>query len=248
MKKKLLITLGDSWTYGIGCGTKEYGTKGRNSFNSDEEWRQHKALISKVEKKYSWPSVCSNLLDSDLINLGAPALSNPVLTRQLIYGNSHVHYKDIYDKVIFIFMLTDPYRFGLFTNDGLQSITVRRFPDIDKDLAVYKETNMEEPFFQLYMNKMVPSGARDETIFNLQCVEYFCKSCGYDFYWGTAFTRHQEISLHYKNVESCLHYNEFDSFKDLILNKHNTDGFSPCAHPNEIGYDTMARYIANKLR
>jgi len=252
MKKHLLITLGDSWTVGVGCGTSALGIRLPQTFSSEEDYTTYVTEINKRQDMYGWSRLCANLLDYDLINLSMAGWSNSGLVKKVISDIQNTTYKTIYEKVVFVYLLTDPYRFGVFTNKGITNISPRGLKSIDNTLYLPKKEALEIPvgtdevIWESYINNMIPEGAVSETIFSLICMEHFCKSCGYDFYWGTAFTPHQELSI-YSKVNNCLHYNEFDDFRSMILKKCGLKGFSSCKHPNELGYQEMANYIFNKL-
>jgi len=269
MKKNLLITLGDSWTRGVGCGlTTTPGIRDRKSFPSEREYQNYVEEIHKLEDIYGWAPVCANLLDYDLINIAVPSWSNPALVKTIIDDVKYAKYKTQYERVVLVYLLTDPHRFGLFTNIDLQNITVRGFgfwensteTRVINDIQDFELTPLPNPrryerpkeinhiIWKTYIDYMIPVGSIRETVFHLRCMEHFCKSCGYEFYWGTAFTPYQELYPYYKEINNCLHHNEFESFRTMIFNKHKLNAFAPCAHPNELGYEEIAKYIFNKLK
>jgi hypothetical protein len=127
-------------------------------------------------------------------------------------------------------------------------------------------------FLNWYINLLKNGDAERETIFYLDVVDVICKLYGYKFYWGTAFSDVQNIfnisiNSSYTNVkinkENCLHYGEFNSFREYLVSRSkkipcNSLGhfdyggshelFAPCGHPNDAGYELMAEYIINKLQ
>jgi hypothetical protein len=265
MKKNLLITIGDSWSSGAGCGlSNKPGIRLRESFTSEEEYLNYREEIHLLERTYGWANVCANLLNYDLINMARPGWSNPGLVKNIIDDVQHIKYKTMYDRVIVVYVLSDPHRFSLFTNYNLQHISTRGFTFWQKDDDDPKDKNFRLPqlpetktykspteindiIWQAFIDYMIPVGAMKETVFSLKCMEHFCRSCGYEFYWGTAFTPYKELHPYYLELNNCIHYNEFDSFKDMIFNKHGMAAFAPDAHPNELGYEEIAKYIFSKL-
>lgn len=267
MSKNLLIALGDSWTHGAGIyphipilgeGLIPRYVIEESPILTNEERNHYLNVFDEREKKFSWPVVCADILGWDVINLGVRAQSNPgVVKLQYVENKLLENYKDKYDRVVMIFLLTDPTRFGLYNNNGrVQSITIRGFsynndgnseqlykssPEYIKDYNAYKD------IWDLYVNYMVPKGSLLETLFSLEYIKYFTKSCGYEFYWGTAFTPYQEI-INKSNMDYCLHNKRFDSFRNMIIEKYKQKGISNCGHANELGYSLIAKYIAHEIQ
>jgi hypothetical protein len=256
MTKKLLITLGDSWTHGVGCYTPEYleRTNNLSIHLSSEERKDYDDEIEKMEKQYSWPSITSRILNYDLKNLGIAGFTNPGIAKTFI-NDKYANFRSNYDEVVLVFLLTDPHRFSLYLNTNgnssiLWSVTTRGFT-INEETGSTGENLYKPPYIpayihDLYISHMIPHGAMQETLFSIRAVEYFAKSCGYKFHWGTAFTPVNEIINKYK-IEGCLHPTEFDSFKELIVSTHSSKGFSRCSHPNPLGYDCISRWMVNKI-
>jgi hypothetical protein len=251
MTNKLLITLGDSWTKGVGCYTPEYiqRTNNHKIQLSREERKYYEDGIEKLENLYSWPAVTSKILNYDLNNLGTAGFTNPGLVKRFI-ADEYANFRSSYDKVVLVFLLTDPHRFSLYLNDNsLWSIATRGFSittDGYSQEDPYRPHYVSPQIYDLYMSHMVPHGATKETLFSIRAIEYFAKSCGYDFYWGTAFTPVNEILNNYKD-DGCLHATDFPSFKQLILSKYSTQGFAGCNHPNPLGYNCISKWIVNKI-
>lgn len=251
MNKNLLITLGDSWTEGIGCYTPEYIQRTNNHTIeiSPDEKKEYEGEIERMKALYSWPAITSRILNYDLQNRGVAGFTNPGLVKSFI-KDEYANFRSSYDKVVLVFLLTDPHRFSLYLNNSaLWSITTRGFTITDTGGSredPYKPRYVSQEIYDLYMSHMVPHGATQETLFSIRAIEYFTKSCGYEFYWGTAFTPVEEILNNYKG-NGCLHATDFPSFKELILAKHSKNGFSSCNHPNPLGYNCISKWIVNKI-
>lgn len=194
----LLITIGDSWTEGMGSPTKTpYG-------------------------KY-----IAERLNYDFINLGFGGNSNSGAAK-LLLQEKYEKFKQTYDDVLVIFLLSDPTRFSFFT---------------DYNRVLNFSAGQNEEFYVYYMTKVVRNVKVDparETVFYLKSVEYFCKVHGYRFYYGTAFTEMEDVNILYKTDGALMSYG---SMKKILL----LDEIAPCGHPNDIGYKRIANYILDRL-
>lgn len=251
MSKKLLITLGDSWTVGVGCYTEQF-LKLVHNFQKPVDGELYDQYIIDVNEnrfyEFGWPKVCADILNYELLNLAQAAGSNGLMAKRFIHED-YANLKNIYEKVTVVFLLTDPHRHVLYTNGGTIGITTRGFTFTGNEFRQdkFKSKNVSDELYNWYVNEVVPTGALNETIFNLRCIEYFCKACGYDFYWGTAFTPVNEILNSYKQ-DNCLHDDRFSCMAKLIQSNYkNGEGIAPCQHPNEKGYELIGKYIAREI-
>lgn len=243
--KKLLVTIGDSWTEGVGCYLPEFLDKNGNStlpLGEIYEKSQPRFL------EYSWANVCAKYLGYDLINLGSGGASNSACAKKLLEGQHD--WKSKYTKVVIVFLLSDPMRFSFYSNHALISHGSRGFNLKNDELMTHNhdiESGLPE-FMQWYVLNVSTQDASKETAFYLRVVEYLCKTYNYEFYWGTAFTPIEEIIPYYKNDRTCLHKNSFSSFREYIFNKLGKTAFSYCHHPNEKGYQLIGEFIANYIK
>jgi len=246
--KNLLIAIGDSWTQGVGNYDPELLDETGKPLSHISEYDVYVKSESRF-KEHSWPALCAKVLDYDVINLGGGGFSNSRCAKTLLDNDSYVDLKNQYNRVVVIFLVSDPYRFSFYSNGGLKSYGIRA-PVVKNDklnMHVWDETCGLETFMQWYVTNLDIDDASKETAFYLRTVEYFCMAHGYDFYWGTAFTPLHEITKHYSNLNGCLHYNHFSSFREYMFDKLGSRAFSYCHHPNTHGYHLIAKFITTQI-
>jgi len=120
----LLITMGDSWTYGQGSSNG-----------------------------LSWGDYVSSALSYDFINLGIRGNSNSGAAKTLI-TKKHENLKEKYDDVIVIFLLTDPIRFSFYSNTHIRNFSISHNEDffkwyVSEVVSVLQLDPMQETAFYL---------------------------------------------------------------------------------------------------
>lgn len=90
-KRRLIIALGDSWSYGVGSSDVDV---------------------------YSWPAALAERTESDFVNLGIPGGSNK-MTAELLSVGGPISEVSKYDDVIVIFGLTTVHRSGIISEKGM---------------------------------------------------------------------------------------------------------------------------------
>jgi hypothetical protein len=173
-----------------------------------------------------WPSILTDTLECDLINYGAGGDSNSACVKRLIneYDND---YKQEYDHVTVIWLLTSSHRFSFYTDKQLKSFS-----------PVGKHT---DPIFKTYIKDVVKSDddAYLETAFYLKTMQYYCNAKGYNFIYGSAWENIKPLN-EIINLDNNLHrFTPISCFADLLL----TSDKSHCLHPNEQGYKKIAEYL-----
>lgn len=247
LDKNLLITLGDSWTYGVGCYIPELlDQRGNPTIPAEEIYIKSAHRF----KEYGWPNLCSKTLEYELINLGSGGAANSALAKMLLDNKQYKDLKKVYNRVVLVFLLSDPIRFSYYNNNILSSYTTRAPTIKENNLSVHNWDSFTglESFLDWYVNNVNVTDASKETAFYLRTVEYFCKYYEYDFYWGTAFTDVEEILPYYDNHDACLHNKQFSCFRQYIFDTLNTSAFSYCHHPNERGYRLIGEFITDKIK
>jgi hypothetical protein len=244
MNNNLLITLGDSWTEGVGCYLPELVDPTSNIVPHDVYVKSKEVGLF---RELGWPKRVSDVINFDLLNLGSGGHANSSIAK-LFIDEQYQSLKEKYDNVIVIFLATDPFRFSFYSNDAIQTFSTRGFfyksgfDKIHTDSDVYQSN-----FIKYYTSIVEVNDAAKETAFYLKCIENFCELNKYKFYWGTAFTDVNEIANHYP-VTKCLNYGDFKSYGHYISETIGSDGFAPCHHPNELGYELIANHILSKIK
>lgn len=238
--KTLLLTLGDSWTHGVGC----YEPELKDKFHQGEATMQDLFLGSFDRfSKYGWPTHAAKHLDADVKNLAFGGDANSAAVKRLLMG-SHEQYRKEYDQVVVVFLMTDPSRFSFYHSTGMgthQDVLQSYMPALPQPGT--------EHFIQVFLQHCLGE-ERDELLemaFYLKMVEVFCKAYDYHFYYGSAFYRKmEEFHTIYTKTNSFLH-NNYLCVRDLVV-PNPTYLSELCGHPNENGYAVIGDFIGNYIK
>jgi hypothetical protein len=250
--KNLLIAVGDSFTQGVGCYLPEFlDEKGDPTIDKLE-------LVFKSKERFqefSWPRVLGNLLGWDVINLGIGGAANSACAKFLIRPE-HEKYKEIYEHVVVIFMLTSPERVSFYlNNNGDIDSVIPSFIDLRQSFRNIRAKELKDWIIKY----MTDNDLLNETIFHLRSVEHFSKSCGYNFYWTTAFNNIEILLKAYKE-EGCIHTEKTthpNGVEDYVWQSilRQLDGESILSHEkafdnhlNELGYAKIGKKILKRLQ
>lgn len=223
MKKKLLITLGDSFTEGIGC--YDY-RKPESTYHIGDEYHQNRF------HELGWPNRLGKKLNYDkVINLGWGGSSNSAHVK-LFVEKILPHDFSEYD-VLVIWMLTSPERFSFYSNGEISQFL--------PGLVVEGEegTKLEQAYIHeikdLYEDSIL------ETVFYIRCLEQMCQNNSFDLLitsWCDGnfienIKRRYPSKYFMKWVNNkpiaFLPYDEYEIYKSRV-----------CGHPNEKGYEQFA--------
>jgi hypothetical protein len=228
--KTLLITLGCSWTQGEGI----YSPQVLEQFKKTRKLPDRTAEQIALEKQYAWPTQLAMIKGWDLVNLGVGGGSNSGQAKRLIMGNIQTH---DYDRVIVMWMITESCRFSFYVHSEL-----REFQPQDHPHFFAQCSPAELALKQAYIAEISTDvGEQLECEFYLKTVINYCKAMNYEFnYW-------------YARDEWCLNTNKLEGSIDessaerLIEQQVGHEGFSPCQHPNQLGYRIIAEHLAQLL-
>jgi len=228
--KNLLIALGDSWTEGVGCYTDEIVSKYKsNKITKDQAFNLGRQYFN----LNSWPTILSKLLNFDVINLGRAGASNSAMAKLLI--NEHdKNYKNNYENVYVIFLISEPARISFYSDKKVQSWQ--------------PSGNPVDPIMEVYIKNIMHSDydTNMESIFSLKSINYYCQAKGYKFFYGSAFY----------NIDSSLNslfnlpdqnFHNFMKEQSMIhiVNTSQLKSQLECGHPNQKGYNVIANKIHN---
>jgi lysophospholipase L1-like esterase len=230
MKDTLLITLGDSWTQGVGCYPENLKEDHKRGLLSMQD-----LFLQSFDcfQEHSWPSQTAKILNADLINLAKGGDANSATAKRL-YSDVHEKYKESYKKVIVVFLLSDFSRFSFYNNKIIQTFMPAR-PNLGAE-------NLCNAFLEHCLNDETDELC--ETAFYLKTVEYFSESCGYDFFYGSAFTSITQLNKIYFKPDIMVH-NHYSSIRSILPN--NSYFSELCGHPNEKGYELIGKFIGDYL-
>jgi lysophospholipase L1-like esterase len=230
--KTLLVTLGDSWTQGVGS----YPAFILNKYGSipivvDEH---DQSILFKYYDEHSWPRLLSNSIGCDLLNLGYGGASNSGMARQFYLHNLDT---SKYSRVLVIQMLTDYSRVSFYSeNYNLIDITVN-------DITSNTDSTFSS-FYSSYVLDVMKNHNQllKETAFYLKTVEAKCLSLNYEFYYCSAFFNVTDLLEFYK-VDNLLH-GSFTRYAEIL----SEDDFATCGHPNENGYEKISQEMAQQMK
>jgi|TARA_B110000259_G_C13859104_1_gene340078 hypothetical protein len=211
----LLISMGDSWTAGVGCynGTA-LDQLSRKEIHIDE--LMPLSLDSFAEG--CWPKQLTDNLGWDLINLSIGGCSNSGQAK-ILFDSIPDDLCKKYDNVFVIWLLSDAYRPSFYVDGKVRS------------------WHGEEKFTKLCIKYARPriEDAILDTNFYVKCVDKFCKSNGYHFLFGNAFGINHSLN----SSHNMHNYLKNDAFSNCV----SPEGFSFCGHPNAHGYSLIAGKI-----
>lgn len=232
MKPKLLISMGCSWTEGVGCydpNTIPPNVNENNFLGS----REYKDIFIKNSNRFhelGWPNRLGKKLGYDkVINLGTAGSSN---SGQLKLFTEKYLEKDLseYD-VLIVWYLTESARFSFYSGGYNKNFT---FSD-------------DAPIEKAYLNMLedVEIDTSLEQIFYMKLMEQICENKGYNLLFTSWLS--SNINLYYQSK-----YFLSPGFKQIIPTS-DTDEYKKyksilCAHPNEKGYQIISDKIYNEIK
>jgi hypothetical protein len=238
MKQRVLITLGDSWTEGVGC----YGIEETNLF-VDENKRISLSRRQEFVDRYldnfhkeGWPNRVGKKLGFDkVINLGWGASSNSSDVKSFYNFVRHNDFSD--SEVLVIWMMTDPVRFSFYIDSEL------------KDYMYYSGFSSE--LSKEYINELKDFDKDPilEQIYYIESLKTLCDLNGLDLVltsWSKTFhllTRLYQ-SKNYLFGTGFFLKPPYDKSDDGKTYKYH----SFCLHPNELGYEWVADKIVDGIK
>lgn len=244
-RKNLLITLGDSWTEGVGCYDKaDLLSVDRGDLPEQEMYiKSHRKLFG----KYGWPTLLSDSIDYDLINLACGGSANATQSKWFVeLLKSPIVNFEKYEKVLVIFLLSAPDRVSFYSGNDINDTV--SFKKIQNFMPTLQGNLIEKEMLNIFTSTY---DAILETKFYLDCVDYICKLKNFSFVHGSAFYHYTEWSdiIYTKN---SFHFNDYLSFptfgKVLDIHEKGKDLlYAYCGHPNQEGYEIISEKIRDCL-
>lgn len=239
MKDKVLITLGDSWTEGVGCYKNETPKLSSNFINN---FTSSLRETMKFEEKYKsnfhkegWPNRVGKKLGFDRVyNLGWGGASNSSCIK------TFYNFLDEYDvsnsDVLVFWFMTEPLRYS-FYNDGTLKDYV---PNTELDTS-----------FTLEYLKEIKDITRDpilEQIFYIKVLEKTCKLYNFDFVLSS-WSRTLPTLMKLYPSEKYLFEKPYPLRPPYIkINDTELKYHSFCKHPNELGYEWISNKIVDGIK
>ena len=230
MKKKLLITLGCSFTEGVGC----YDPELIKQYPVIDDNNRGKIYDKSKERFHNngWPAKMRAKLNYDkLINLGKAGTGESFHLKRFIeeFGNKNL--TDEYD--VLVVWLTSPQgRLSFYVNGTLRTILLGH-SRLDK-----KTNDMATAY--LGFIKDLDLDTCLEQVFYIKTLKEICNGKNYNF---LVFPLGTQISILHGllDIPENMGVN-YSSYESILPDYNNPNYASPanCGHPNEEGYALMA--------
>lgn len=232
MKKKLLVTLGDSFTEGVGCYDLSVMPEGKKYKGLEREEREYQ---EERFHRLGWPNRVGKALGYDkVLNLGLGGSSNSfsikMLVEKVVANPKYSSY-----EIFVLWMCTEPSRFSFF--DGY---TITNFsPSSDP-----KSTALSRAYVETL--KLIDLGALNEHVSYVKLAEQVCQNNNFHLAivsWNNTFS--DLLNLYPSRY--VLFPNNVSIFNLVKLNY--PEDYSPiCRHPNESGYEKIAQILIKGIK
>jgi len=250
LKKKLLITMGCSFTEGYGCWdditfSNEMLIKSKNHTpnnpffgNDNSNIKFHTSeLISKNINNFQskgWPTNLANLMGATtILNLGKGGSSNSGQVKEFFRRNLHENPYSDYD-VTLVWLMTEPFRISFYIDREIRDFMIPSQP-------IWKEYFREIISHHTNdLNNGIPiEDATLESVFYFNIMKTTCIKNNWNFYtfpltniFSKYFTKYESSDNFYKKCIIPIKHGD-----NLKLYSH------ICGHLNELGY----RYVAESM-
>jgi len=256
----LLITLGCSWTKGVGAYDPEITNKYNFNKSTDDVEKfivSHKYEIEEYEVKYGWAAKLANYAEFDLANIAYGGNSNEAA---MIDFTHFLATTDLsaYTKIKVIFMLSNSNRFAITGPCGKS----RSFMGYDMPwLSADVHGRYHKEFLVSVFDEEGQIKISVRTLFLIQSI---CKANDFEFYFGSAL---DDINIYKNNLFSPLinwdnsihntypypsllsHLYMLDGISDISEVDSTSRYLTSCFHPTMYGHEiifNVLRYIIGK--
>tara|TARA_R110002153_G_scaffold46791_1_gene132127 strand:- start:175 stop:1017 length:843 start_codon:yes stop_codon:yes gene_type:complete len=237
-KPRLLITVGDSLTEGVGCYDLEL-IKTHNITQQENHFNYNNPYNKKFEEFYDksmegfhelgWPNNLGKKLNYDkVINIGASGSSSSAHLKLFV---EKILPKNLsqYD-VLVIWMLTDPRRISFYSDGKIRGFHVG--------------TNLHNEYINSSSGIIFDSNL--ETIFYIKCMEEICENNNFDLLI-TSFGR-QSFNEIRSIYDSKYYMKEINGELTFICSLNSNQISSLCPHPNQFGYDYFSKNMFESIQ
>jgi hypothetical protein len=246
--KNVLITVGCSFTEGVGC----YDYSSLNNKNP------HDLSVKEHEKYYgtqldnflmgSWGTHLQKMLRYDLhINCGIGGSSNSHQIKNFM--DTMASWPDLSkSNVLVIWQMTYPHRFSFYKNSSPQT-----FGFNNQDKFSHNHSNFIKEFIMNMSNTDFDRDMAFESLFYLRCMRDICKVNGYNFLFSTVGEPTFEGI-----IKNYLDKNTLENFIKIYDEKEDefvsplaygfARGKAHCGHPISDGYKDMAEQYRKWIR
>lgn len=243
MKTKLIITMGDSFTEGMGCWSEI--PDGYTIFDEKYSAAEHKEIQRSNQKyflEYGWPSLVSKKMGYDyLLNMGEAGSSISGQAKKLYQELYSYDFKKHSEKVL-IWFLQCGARISSYVGGILTNIMFNELNNDGRD------------FYNSYFNLLSKKSIRDdwepdlalEHIYHIKTVSIFCKSK--DIKFVPIFMQDYHGWIEYLAPDITIYKSIWPNFDFSKERKQNQELISPvCGHFNKKGYELLAEDLYNTI-
>lgn len=238
MKPKLLITLGCSYTEGVGCYDEEEVKK--LLLSGIDPRKNYDFYVRSRDRfhKFGWPANLQKMLKYDkLINLGKGGTSNTQHLKKFIEEFSENNLSEQYD-VLIIWFMTFPSRISFYRHGRLESV----IPSINIDGEPNSFKKMRDAYSSFINDENLDPAL--EQLFCLKTIRTICKGFNYNFLFSNAdYVSNLTLKQLY-NTNVNLNDGLQNIYGETSFLQHISDpqyhSLLRCHHPNEKGYKIIA--------
>ena len=232
MKKRLLITLGDCYTEGVGCYEPSVLTDEKLPRGVGKKFEVYSKSLDRFHN-FGWPSVLQKRLKYDsLWNLGYWGASNSQLVKRWmeLFGDDNLSKE--YD-VLVLWMVGLAERMSFYKKGKITSFNAM----VDSASDLYY-TYVKFLGDDAHKNMLL------ETYFYVNTIQTICKLSNYNFLYINVDHNQGTIldSLIKSSASLNLLYKTLYPHNNSILDVSG-DNKSFCDHPNEQGYENIANVL-----
>lgn len=228
-KKKLLITTGCSFTEGVGCYLPEVKTE-------PNFWENDLNYIDSLDRfhEFGWPNVLGNLLNYDkVINLGLGGSSCGSNVRHFV---ERILPMDLSEwEVLVVWLLPSALRASFYFECKIESKMPYSMVGDDFDKEYVKKVG-ELPEFNSGLDQL----------FYVKVMEQICENNGFELLMTSA-DNNSEVIL--RRLYPDAKYLTPEIYHIFNILKHDFEKYySPCFHPNEVGYEVIGNHIFELIK
>jgi hypothetical protein len=233
MKPKLLITMGDSNTEGVGCWSDDTHDTTPETYGKNIE-RFH---------KLGWPPRLQIKLNYDyLINLGMGGTSDSHQLKSFIENITSEELEKY--EVLVVWMMTFPGRFSFYRNKKVFSVQASNVTD-----GKFSEIDRLAMSYMTFINNLTEDSALEQ-LYHIRLFNRFCEGANikflfcsldkmqYEFLKETAsehFMTPNNLNMYGKEIYPSM--DAYSEYKSRL-----------CKHPNEQGYEFISENIFNIIQ
>jgi len=233
MKPKLLITMGDSNTEGVGCWSDDINEYTPEIYSANIE-RFH---------TFGWPPRLQMKLNYDyLINLGMGGSSDSHQLKSFIENITDEELEK-YD-VLVIWMMTFSGRFSFYRNKQVFSVQASDYSNVESP-----EINKLAMGYVNFINDVTEDSALEQ-LYHIRVFNKICKDSNIKFLF-TSLDKTQYTFLKENAAEHFMTSNNLDIYgKEIYPAFHLNPEYKSrlCLHPNELGYEFIAENMFNIIQ